>query len=107
MTATDIAFISNKKGASKLKFKNKVYKIVRKIPSGKVLTYKEVAKLSGSPRAWRAVGNILNKNKCPKIPCHRVIRADRKVGGYKKGIKKKTALLKKESVTIRKWRIVL
>ncbi len=48
-------------------FSQKVYKVVRKIPKGKVLTYKEVAKLAGKPQAWRTVGNILNKNRDPKI----------------------------------------
>ena len=82
-------------------FKNKVYSIVRKIPRGKVLTYKMVAKLAGSPRAWRAVGNILNKNRDRKIPCHRVIRSDGKIGGYNKGSKQKFALLKKEGMIIK------
>ena len=61
-------------------FTEKVYEVVGKIPRGKVLTYKEVARLAGSPRASRAVGNILNKNHNPKIPCHRVIRSDGKLG---------------------------
>jgi O-6-methylguanine DNA methyltransferase len=77
-------------------FKERVYEIVKRIPPGKVLTYKEVAAMAGSERAWRAVGNILNKNKDPKVPCHRVIRADGKLGGYNKGVEKKKALLKKE-----------
>jgi O-6-methylguanine DNA methyltransferase len=78
------------------KFKDKVLKVVKSIPKGEVLTYKRVAELAGSPRAWRAVGNILNKNKNPRIPCHRVIRSDGKVGGYNKGTKKKVFLLRKE-----------
>jgi O-6-methylguanine DNA methyltransferase len=60
-----------------------------------------VAELTGRPRAWRAVGNILNKNRDLKIPCHRVIRSDGKIGGYNRGIKKKIALLKKEGVKIK------
>jgi len=51
-------------------------------------------------RAWRAVGNILNKNRNSEIPCHRVIRSDGKIGGYKNGTKKKAFLLKKENVRI-------
>ena len=82
-------------------FQKKVYEIVRKIPKGKTLTYKKVAKLSGYPKAWRAVGNILNKNRNPKIPCHRVIRSDGIIGGFNKGIKKKIALLKKEGALIK------
>ena len=77
-------------------FKGKVIKIVKKIPRGKVLTYKEVAEKAGKPRAWRAVGNILAKNKNPTIPCHRVIRSDGEIGGYNKGRRKKRELLKKE-----------
>ena len=57
-----------------MNFKERVYEVVRKIPKGKVITYKMAAKLAGKPRAWRAVGNVLNKNKDKKIPCHRVIR---------------------------------
>lgn len=79
-----------------MKFKEKVLGIVKKIPKGKVLSYKEVAKKAGFPYAWRAVGNVLNKNKNPKIPCHRVIRSDGRVGGYNKGERKKIILLKKE-----------
>jgi len=73
-----------------------VLNIVRKIPRGKTLTYKEVAIRAGKPRAYRVVGNILNKNYDPKIPCHRVIRSDGKIGGYNRGTKNKLSLLKKE-----------
>lgn len=81
-------------------FQRKVYEIVRKIPKGKVLTYKKVAKLAGRPRAWRAAGNILNKNKDPKIPCHRVTKSNGEIGGYKNGTKKKF-LLEREGVIIK------
>lgn len=70
--------------------------VVRKIPKGKTLSYQQVAGSAGSPNAARAVGNILNKNYNPKIPCHRVILSDGKIGGYNRGIKKKLRLLKKE-----------
>jgi O-6-methylguanine DNA methyltransferase len=62
------------------------------------MSYKEVAKAAGSPYAWRAVGNILNKNKNSKIPCYRVIRSDGKIGGYNQGAKRKITLLRKEGV---------
>lgn len=77
-------------------FKEKVFATVKKIPRGKILTYKQVAKLAGRPRAYRAVGNILNKNWDPNIPCHRVIRSDGKAGGYNRGPNKKVKLLKGE-----------
>lgn len=86
-------------------FKEKVYRVIRKIPKGSFLTYKAVAKLAGRPKAWRAVGNILNKNKSSEISCHRVIRSDGKIGGYKDGTKKKIALLKKEGLKIEREKI--
>ncbi len=89
-------------------FQEGVYNVVRKIPRGKVLTYKEVAKMAGHPRAWRAAGNALNKNPDLKtIPCHRVIKSNGQIGGYKHGIKKKTFLLKKEGVIIKNGKVVL
>lgn len=78
------------------KFQEKVFKVVKKIPEGEIMTYKEVALLAGFPRAYRAVGNILKKNWDPKIPCHRVIRSDGKPGGYNRGGSKKIQLLKQE-----------
>ena len=86
-----------------LSFKEKIYNIVKKIPKGKTMTYKQVASLAGKPRAYRAVGNILNRNKDYKnIPCHRVVRSDGKIGGYNKGTRYKENLLKKEGVLIRR-----
>lgn len=81
-------------------FRNRVYKIIKKIPRGEVMTYKQVAEKTGCPRAWRAVGNILNKNKDKNIPCHRVIKSNDKIGGYKNGERKKISLLKKEGFDI-------
>lgn len=78
-------------------FTERVYDVVRIIPKGKTMTYAQVARAIGNPKAARAVGNALNKNRDLKnIPCHRVIRANGSVGGYAFGSKKKIALLKKE-----------
>lgn len=80
-------------------FQQKVYRAVLKIPAGKVLTYGEVAKRIGQPKAARAVGNALAKNDhAPYIPCHRVIGRDGKMHGYSAtgGIKRKIHMLKKE-----------
>jgi len=82
-------------------FSEKVYDVVRKIPSGKVLTYKDVAKIAGNEKASRPVGNILHKNQDPKIPCHRVIRSDGKFGGYNKGAELKIEKLRKEGIVIK------
>jgi O-6-methylguanine DNA methyltransferase len=77
-------------------FRDRVLVTVRKIPKGKTLTYKQVAEKAGSPRAYRAVGNILKKNYDPNIPCHRVVRSDGRAGGYNRGAEKKLELLEKE-----------
>ncbi len=81
-------------------FKEKVLRAVTQIPEGKTLSYKEVARKARSPLAYRAVGNILNKNYDLKIPCHRVVKSDGKAGGYNRGTKKKFEILKKEGVAI-------
>ena len=81
-------------------FKKKVLSVVSRIPKGKVLSYKEVAKLAGKPNAYRAVGNILNKNYNSAIPCHRVVCSNGKPGGYNRGIMNKIKILKKEGVEI-------
>lgn len=77
-------------------FEEKVYWEVKKIPKGETRTYKNIAIQAGRPKAWRAVGNILSKNFNPRIPCHRVIRSDGKIGGYNRGVRKKILILKKE-----------
>jgi O-6-methylguanine DNA methyltransferase len=66
-------------------FTEKVRDVVRKIPKGKTLTYKQVAKKAGSPKAFRAVGSIMSKNYDNSIPCHRVIRSDGGMAGYNRG----------------------
>ncbi len=60
------------------------------------MTYKEVAEAAGIPRAYRAVGNLLNKNYDESVPCHRVVRSDGKPGGYNRGAAKKVERLKEE-----------
>ena len=77
-------------------FQLKVWSYLKKIPKGKLKTYAQVAKAIGKPKAVRAVANAIGKNPFPpKIPCHRVIRSDGKLGGYsaKGGIKTKKKLL--------------
>jgi O-6-methylguanine DNA methyltransferase len=85
-----------------LSFSKKVYEVVCKIPEGKVLTYKQVAEKAGNPLAFRAVGNILNKNYDKKIPCHRVIKTNGEIGGYNRGPQLKKKILLKEGLKIAK-----
>ncbi len=84
-------------------FKDRVLAVVRRIPEGKTMSSAEVARRAGSPRACRAVGNIMNKYGGMRhgIPCHRVIKSDGTPGGYAWGTKKKTALLKKEGARLK------
>lgn len=81
------------------KFQIKVWNYLKKIPRGKVKTYKQVAIAINRSKSARAVANACARNPyAPKIPCHRVIRSDGGLGGYsaKGGIKTKKMLLKKE-----------
>lgn len=89
-----------------MSFKNKVLEVVRQIPKGQTLTYKQVATLAGNPKAARAVGTIMKNNQfgvievgysAEMVPCHRVIRSDGKLGGYNGGgTKVKLKLLRQE-----------
>ena len=81
------------------KFQIKVWKYLKKIPKGKVKTYKQVAEGINRPKSSRAVANACGMNPyAPEIPCHRVIRSDGSIGGYsgKGGIRTKKKLLKLE-----------
>ena len=80
-------------------FQKKVWLELSKIPKGETRTYKEIAIAIGRPLAVRAVANACGKNPHPiKIPCHRVIRSDGKLGGYSApgGTAAKRRLLKEE-----------
>lgn len=81
-------------------FTEKVLKVVGDIPKGKTMSYMQVAKKAGSPNASRAVGSVMRKNKNKKIPCHRVIQSNGKVGGYNRGGSYAKKLLLKEEGAI-------
>lgn len=66
-------------------FRDRVMDIVRTIPKGGSMTYKEVATKAGNPLAARAVGAIMRTNYDPEIPCHRVVRSDGSLGHYNRG----------------------
>lgn len=83
-----------------------IYHLVSKIPKGKITTYKILAEKLGI-KSPQLVGKILYNNQEPvTIPCHRVVRSNRKIGGYKLGIKKKVELLCGEGIKIRDNKIV-
>jgi methylated-DNA-[protein]-cysteine S-methyltransferase len=84
------------------KFAQQVYELTKKIPRGRVATYRSIAQALQQPGASRAVGNALNKNPyAPQVPCHRVIRSDGSVGGFASGPQKKIRLLKREGLVIK------
>ena len=87
-------------------FQSKVYHLTKKIPKGKVTTYKRIAKKLRT-NAYRAVGSALRHNEHIKIPCHRVVNSGGSVGGYSgvKNSKKKIQLLKKEGIEIKNNKI--
>lgn len=87
-------------------FNKKVWNLTKKIPRGKVTTYKILAEKLGT-RAYRAVGNAMNKNSCaPIVPCHRVVDSKGHLHGYAHGLKKKAELLRKEGIKIKNNKVV-
>ncbi len=94
-----------------MNFREKVYEIVKNIPKGKVMTYKQVGEKMNS-KAYQAIGQALKNNPDPKsIPCHRVIKSNGEIGGYFGHIdddltKKKEELLKDEGIKIVNGKVV-
>ncbi len=112
-------------------FNEKCYKLLRKVPKGKVTTYKELAHTLKN-KAYRAVGNAMNKNPYAYaisseavrnrhsmirgdlkrnsrfflVPCHRVVKSNGEVGGFASGIKNKIKILRSEGIEIKNNRIV-
>lgn len=95
-----------------ISFSEQVYFLCRKIPLGKVTTYSEIARALNT-KGYRAIGQALRCNPyAPIVPCHRVVKSDGSVGGFKgrtegREIEKKVKLLKKEGVTITKGKVDL
>lgn len=94
-----------------MEFDARVWKLMEKIPEGKVTTYSLIAKKLNT-KAYRAVGNACRKNPyAPKVPCHRVVRSDGTIGGFGgktsgKTVEEKIQLLRKENVDVKNGRIV-
>ncbi len=84
-------------------FQRKVYEALLKIPKGQVRTYAQIARMIGRPKAARAVGQALKRNRwAPEIPCHRVIASDGTLGGYSApgGLAAKRRLLRREKARL-------
>jgi O-6-methylguanine DNA methyltransferase len=93
--------------AAKYKLREKIFGLARQIPKGRVSTYGALACALGKKELARAVGAALGRNTNPaKTPCHRVVCSDGSIGGYRRGVSKKIALLKKEGVAVKHGRII-
>ena len=87
------------------KFRQRVYELCRKVPKGRVTTYKAIADKLGT-KAYRTVGNALRRNPyAPRVPCHRVVCSDGSLGG-KMHSRKKISLLRQEGVVVKDLKIV-
>ena len=86
-------------------FTRRVLSIVRRIPPGRVATCGDVAAMAGRPRAARAVGNIMRECRRSDVPCHRVIAAGGRLGGYGGSEVLKRSLLVAEGVPVSGRRI--
>ena len=94
-------------------FNEKIYALLRKVPKGKVTTYKALAEGVNS-KAYRAVGQAMRCNPyAPVVPCHRVVSSDGSIGGFRgtkesssKEIRKKVRMLKKEGIIVKNNRVI-
>src|SRR5262245_36808585 len=96
---------TGKPGTAASDFTARVLTAVRRIPPGRVATYGDVAALAGKPRAARAVGNIMRDCHRPDVPCHRVIAAGGRLGGYGGSEVLKRSLLVAEGVPVSGTRV--
>ena len=86
-------------------FAARVRSVVRRLPRGRVATYGDIAAAAGRPRAHRAVGNIMRDCQDSSIPCHRVIAAGGKLGGFGRDLHAKRDLLVAEGVFVSNGRV--
>jgi methylated-DNA-[protein]-cysteine S-methyltransferase len=88
------------------KIAKKVYDLLKKIPQGKVTTYKVIAGEIGT-KGYQAIGQIIGANpNAPEVPCHRVVKSDGKISGYAFGVDEKIKILAKEGVKVSDGKVV-
>ena len=88
-------------------FQSECYEALKKVPSGKVISYAGLAEMIGRPNAQRAVGSAMNKNPyAPKVPCHRVVKSNGEIGGFADDINVKIKRLHKEGVEVLNNKVV-
>ena len=88
-------------------FQSDCYEALKKVPSGKVISYSGLAEIIGRSNAHRAVGNAMNKNPfAPVVPCHRVVKSNGELGGFADDINLKIKRLREEGVEVSNNKIV-
>lgn len=90
----------------KKSFNDKCYFLLKRVPKGKVVTYKQIARELNCI-AYRAVGNAMKKNKTRNIKCYKVVCSDGKIGGFNRRVKEKKRLLEKEGIKVTNGKIDL
>jgi len=88
------------KGQRPSDFTSRVVAAVCRIPPGCIATYGDIARAAGRPQAARAVGNIMRACDRPGVPCHRVVAAGGRLGGYGGNVELKRSLLRAEGATV-------
>ena len=84
----------------------KIYKKLLQVPPGKITTYGELSRAIGLKNGQRVIGRVMKNNPFPVIvPCHRVVKSNREVGGYAFGVDIKRNMLAKEGICIKNNRI--
>lgn len=88
-----------------MKFQERVYELIKRIPKGRISTYAIIARRLGT-KAYRAVGNACHNNPYfPKVACYRVVCNNGNIGGFASGVKNKIRLLEKEGIKIKNNKI--
>ncbi len=87
-------------------FAERVYALCEQVPFGSLSTYKLIAEALGT-RAYRAVGQALNKNpRAPIVPCHRIISSAGHLQGFAQGLKVKRTLLENEGIPVKNFKVI-
>ena len=89
-----------------MKIDKKIYKKLLQVPSGKITTYGELSRAIGLKNGQRVIGRVMKNNPFPVIvPCHRVVKSNREIGGYAFGVDIKRNMLTKEGICIKNDKI--
>ena len=89
-----------------MKIDKKIYRKLLQVPPGKITTYGELSRAIGLKNGQRVIGRVMKNNPFPVIvPCHRVVKSNREIGGYAFGIDIKRNMLTKEGIYIKNNKI--